>query len=299
VTTDPSAARLRLHAVPAVGDEIDRLYAADAWRASELGVPAARGREAVSFSGIGQGWLRQAAKRWAQQRLATGCAFNTVQAAAVAFKRFSGFLATCSPPVAHPQEIDRALVERYLAWLAPQPLAEATKGLSRVFLRAFLEENRRYRWVAAIPAAAVVYPDELSSRRRSLPRFVPEFVMGQLESEANLARLAPHYRHLVVLLVETGLRAGEACALRVDPLVADSAGWSCLRFASSKMRAEHLLPLSTRAVEAVRSQRRHLRREGPRKFGVAIPVPFGPDPAAALRDAPKGIHSLAALHRPA
>ena len=110
--------------VPAAGDEIDRLYAADTWRAGELGVSAARGRETVSFAGIGQTWLRQAAKRWAQQRLATGSAFNSVQAAALAFKRFSGFLATCSPPVAHPREIDRTLIERYLSWLAQQPLAE-------------------------------------------------------------------------------------------------------------------------------------------------------------------------------
>ena len=263
MTANSGAASLGLHVVvPTAGNEIDRLYAADTWRAGELGVPAARGRETVSFVGIGQAWLRQAAKRWAQQRLATGFAFNTVQAAALAFKRFSGFLASCSPPVAHPHEIDRTLIERYLAWLARQPLAESTKGLSRVFLRAFLEENRRYRWIAAIPTEAVLYPDELSSRRRSLPRFIPEFVMGQLESEANLAQLAPPYRHLVVLLIETGLRAGDACALGVDPLVADSAGWSCLRFASSKMRAEHLLPLSTRAMEAVRSQRRHLAKKG-------------------------------------
>jgi hypothetical protein len=136
VTANPGAARLGLHSVvPTAGDEIDRLYAADAWRAGELGLAAARGRETVSFAGIGQAWLRQAAKRWAQQRLATGFAFNTVQAAALAFKRFSGFLATCSPPVVYPQEIDRTLIERYLAWLAQQPLAESTKGLSRVFLR--------------------------------------------------------------------------------------------------------------------------------------------------------------------
>jgi integrase len=299
VTADPSAASLGLHVVPAAGDEIDRLYAADAWRANELGVPAARGREAVSFSGIGQSWLRQAAKRWAQQRLATGYAFNTVQAAVLAFKRFSGFLATCSPPVAHPHEIDRALLERYLAWLAPQPLADSTKGLSRVFLRAFLEENRRYRWVAAIPAEAVVYPDELSSRRRSLPRFIPEFVMGQLESEANLAELAPPYRHLLVLLVETGLRAGDACALKADPLVADSAGWSCLRFASSKMRAEHLLPLSTRAVEAVRSQHRHLTEKGPENPAWLFPSrsdPARPLPYETLRRAFISWQRRIALH---
>jgi integrase len=87
--------------------------------------------------------------------------------------------------------------------------------------------------------------------------------MGQLESDAALAQLTPPYRHLVTLLAETGLRAGDACALPVDPLVADSAGWPCLRFHSAKMRAEHLLPLSTRAVDAVRRQQQHVTTSAP------------------------------------
>jgi len=49
-------------------------------------------------------------------------------------KRFSGFLNQCQPPVRHPTEMDRALLERYLAWLAPLPLADSTKVVSRVFL---------------------------------------------------------------------------------------------------------------------------------------------------------------------
>ncbi len=248
-----------LEVVSAAGDQLDRRYGADAWQASELGVAAARGRGAVSFTAIGQPWLREGVKRWARQRLATGCAFNTIRSGALAFKRFSSFFGCCQPPVQHPQDIDRALLEGYLAWLAPLPLAESTKALSRVFLRAFLEENRRYHWVSTIPAEATLYPEELSSRRHTLPRFIPEFVMGQLESEENLAQLRAPYRSLVVLIAETGLRAGDACALPFDPMLTDSAGWPCLRFASSKMRAEHLLPLSTRAGEAIRAQQRHVR----------------------------------------
>ena len=252
-----------LDVVSAAGDQLDRRYGADAWQASELGVAAARGRGAVSFTGIGQPWLREAVKRWARQRLASGCAFNTIRSGALAFKRFSSFLGCCQPPVQHPQDVDRALLEGYLAWLAPLPLAESTKALSRVFLRAFLQENRRYRWVPTISAEATLYPEELSSRRHTLPRFIPEFVMGQLESEENLAQLRAPYRSLVVLIAETGLRAGDACALPFDPLLTDSAGWPCLRFASSKMRAEHLLPLSTRAVEAIRAQQHHVRQRCP------------------------------------
>lgn len=277
-----TAAGETVRAVPAGGDDLDRRYGADSWQACELGVAAARGRGAVSFERIDAPWLRGAVKSWARQRLAAGCAFNTICAGALAFKRFSSFLACCRPPVTDPQDIDRALLERYLAWLRPLPLAEGTKALSRVFLRAFLEENRRYRWLPTIAAEATIYPEELSSRRHTLPRFIPELVMGQLESKENLAQLRMPYRSLVVLIAETGRRAGDACALPFDPLLADSTAWPCLRFASSKVRAEHLLPLSTAAVEAVRAAQHHVQEicpQGsawlfPSRSDHQLPVPY-------------------------
>jgi integrase len=243
-------------------DELEQRYKADLWRAGELGVPAARGHATVSFSGIDPVWLREAAKAWARQRLVLNYAFNTVAAAALAFRRFSAFLRSCWPPVEQPGQLDRALVERYLSWLATLPLSEPTKMLSRVFLRTFLDENRRYRWVP-IPLDAIVYHDEVSHRRTCLPRFLPETVMAQLESEANLAQLRPAYRHLVVLLTETGLRAGDACALVFDPLVADSSGWPCLRFHAHKVRAEQVVPLSEKAARAVRDQQRLVEQAWP------------------------------------
>jgi hypothetical protein len=147
VTAEPAVVRAGRKGREHAADPIDERYAADAWQAGALGVAAARGRGAVSFAGITQPWLREAVKRWARQRLATGCAFNTIRTAVLALQRFSGFLG-CRPPVRHPEEIDRALLERYLAWLAPRPLAESTKELARLCLRGFLEDNRRHRWLA-------------------------------------------------------------------------------------------------------------------------------------------------------
>ena len=86
-----------------------------------------------------------------------------------------------------------------------------------MFLQSFLEDNRRYRWMVGIPAEVTIYPDEISARRRTLPRFIPEFVTNQLESDDNLAQLQPPYRGLVVLIAETGLRVGDTCALPFDP----------------------------------------------------------------------------------
>lgn len=122
----------QLHAVSGAAGKLERLYGADFWRAAELGVPAARGRDTVSFSAISPSWLRQAAKAWARHRLVLNYAFNTVRAAALAFKRFSTFLHSCVPPVQSPAQVGRPLIENYLAWLAQLPLSNPTKELSRV-----------------------------------------------------------------------------------------------------------------------------------------------------------------------
>jgi len=286
MTVEVVTARPALTQVTAGGDLLEQRYAADRWHADELGVAAARGRGTVNFCRIPR-WLREPVKQWARWRITAGWAFNTIRAAELALNRFSGFLAACQPPVRRPEQLDRPLLQRYLAWLATQPVAEGTKELSRVFLRGFLEDNRRHHWAPDIPADAVLYPDELRFRRQSLPRFIPEYLMNQLDSEANLDQLRPAYRRLVVLLAETGLRSGDACVLPADPLLTDSAGWPCLRFHAHKMRAEFLLPLSTRGCEAVRGQQQHNREHYPAgtpwlfpSRDPQLPVPYDTERAA-------------------
>jgi integrase len=272
-----SSAPEPLHPAGGAADRLERVYRSDTWRARALGVPAARGRAMVSFRGIGPPWLKEAAKAWARQRLVLGYAFNTVLAAARAFGRFSEFVGTCETPVEAPGQLSRSVVEGYLAWLANLPLSEGTKALSRVFLRALLEDNRRYRWAPEVPLDAVVYHDEVRTRRKLVPRFLPDEVIAQLESEANLARLRAEFRHLVVLLAETGLRSGDALALPFDPLVDDSSGWPCLRFQAHKVRAEQVVPLSERAVGAVRAQQRMVEEAFPEGCQWLFPSRWDPD----------------------
>ncbi len=89
--------------------------------------------------------------------------------------------------------------------------------------------------------------------------------MNQLESEENLAKLAnPMVRNLVVLLIETGLRGGDACVLPFNPIITDSIGWPCLRFQSSKTGSEHLIPLSDKAAATVRSQQAYVLERWPK-----------------------------------
>ena len=283
---EPAVTARHLYPVSAP-DELEQRYGADLWRAAELGVPAARGMPTVSFSGIDPAWLREAAKAWARQRLVLNYAFDTVGGGSLAFRRFSAFLRSCWPPVEHPGQLDRALVERYLAWLArcrSQSRPRRSRGCSCG--PSWTRTGVTAGW--AIPLDAVVYHDELSYRRTCLPRFLPETVMAQLESEANLAQLRPAYRHLVVLLAETGLRAGDACALVFDPLVADSSGWPCLRFHAHKCGPNRLSPCRTRQPGPCRTSSTWSSRPGrggPHGCSPPVTTPNCPRPTtlSALR----------------
>jgi integrase len=243
---------------------IETEYAADHWNAARLGVPARRGRGSALFDTITQQWLREPVKEWSRFRLATGCAFSTVSAGALGMSRFSTFLTERHPDVDDEGGITRTVLEDYLSWLATGPYSTNTKLLSLSMLRGFLDACRRHDWLTELPHSAIIYEEELPNRDDGLPRFVPEFVMRQLESDASLARLpSPTAPHLVVVMIETGLRIGDACTLEFNPIIDDSAGGPCLRFHNLKSRADQLIPLSAKAAAAVRAQQDHDRTRWP------------------------------------
>ena len=240
---------------------VDAEYAADDWEAGRLGVPARRGRNTVHFGVITQQWLREDIKRWSRFRLSTGYAFTSVDTCAQAMARFSEFLAERHPHVCTPAGISRNLLVDYLSWMASSRWAVGTRSNSLTFLKVFLEWGRRHGTLDGLPADAVIYEEEVTRPADALPKFIPEFVMAQLESEARLARITnPTVRHLVIVLMETGMRGGDACELAFNPMVDDSVGWPCLRFANSKVSTEQLIPLSAKAAETIRAQQAEVRR---------------------------------------
>jgi integrase len=241
-------------------DEYDR----DTWDARRLGLPATGSSYLIRFGGIAQPWLRAAAKRWGRHRLGSGKAIGTVAGDALALTWFARFVAEIAPAARDESVITRGLLERYLARLATTDLTAQTRLGYLVDLRSFLDACRRYHWLPRLPEGAALYPDDMPRRGQYLPRFIPEAVMAQLEREDNLARIAdPTTRHLIIVLIETGLRASDACRLPVNGLVDDSARWPCLRFFNSKVKTEQLVPLSAKAASAIKAQQQHVRERWP------------------------------------
>jgi integrase len=241
------------------GDVVETEFAKDRWDAFVLGVPARRGRNIAKFNNTEQAWLRESIKVWCRFRLGAGYSFGTVVATGENMARFSTFL-TGRRNVVDATGLDRELIESFLVWMATSNWSSSTRSTTLCFLKGFLEWGRRHDTLAGLPADAVIYEEEVTRPADQLPKFIPEFVMAQLEDPENLARLHnPTVRHLVVLLIETGMRGGDASVLGFNPIVADSTGWPCLRFDNSKVGVEQLIPLSTKAADIIRAQQDHVR----------------------------------------
>lgn len=255
------------------GIEVEAEYASDIWVAARLGIHVSRSPNQTRFDTIAQPWLRIAVKRWARLRLGSGKTFGTVHVEVRAMLWFSRFLARRDHLADDETDITRDAIEAYLVWVIASHLAPHTSSTYITCLRGFLDTCRRHDWLSALAPTAALYPEDLPTRPRPLPRFIPEFVMGQLEDPARLAVLPDATtRALVVVIMETGLRANDACSLPFNPVIDDSAGWPCLRYYNAKMAAEQLVPLSATAAETIRTQQGELRRRWPDGPPVLFPA---------------------------
>ena len=136
--------RPQLQVVSGEAAVLDGQWALDYWDAGRLGISARRGRGTARFGGISQPWLRDPVKRWSRFRLATGCAFATIDAGALALTRFSRFLAARHPRAADASAITRPVLEDYLSWLVTQGYSAGTRALSLSMIRAFFDSRRRH-----------------------------------------------------------------------------------------------------------------------------------------------------------
>lgn len=261
-------------------------FARDTWRAGVLGAqPSGKGITTIRFDHIPQPWLRASIKRACRYRLGAGRSFGSVSIDERALRWFALYLERRQVQVTGPGGITREVLEHYLSYLTAAPqLSGNTTNTYLVVLRAFLQACHRHGWMPGLPAEAALYLDELPPRPRPLPRFIPEFVMAQLEDPTNLARLPDQTTvHLLVLIQETGLRARDACILPFNPIIVDSSGWPCLKYYNTKMATEQLVPLSQRAAEAIHAQQEDLHHQWPDGCARLFPAPVAnPDGARAF-----------------
>jgi integrase len=253
-----------------VGRGWDVEYPRDAWRLRNLGV--SEGPATVDFTGISQPWLKDLAKRWARWRLSSGTGAGSVIKGAIAVTRFSTFLASPAVSVATLAQVDRELLERYLAELQAEFAGRQVHAERIGQLASLLQAIRRLGWDDSLPATAMFHPDDYPKRGEMLPRALAEHVMAQLEDPVNLDRWNDPARRLVTLiLIRCGLRLGDALRLPLDCIVHDADQAPYLRYQNHKMKREALVPIDEELQAAIAAQAHRVRGRWPQGTPVLFP----------------------------
>jgi integrase len=258
-------ARARLQDLRDERSDIDA-WEWDTWTIERIGVDARYAHQPqrrIYFTDIGPAWLRELAKRWARWRITTVTLSPAAAAGTTsALRSFCRWLAAEDALPAAPGQLTRGLLERYLAHVHARELSTGQKRRLLGNLRTFLDDVRRHEWAPGLPGNATYFDGEIPrGSTRRLPRFVDEFVMGQIESEPNLARLPDlTTRTAIVILIETGLRSIDALRLPFDPITVDAAGAPYLVYTNHKLGREAVIPISQRLLEQVRRQQADVAR---------------------------------------
>jgi integrase len=214
-------------------------FGRDVWLMRRLG---RQGNERLSFEKIPQPWLRELAKRWLRWRLAAELNLETVRRGLRSLTRFGAFCARTG--VGNLAEVDRALLERYLADLHVEWAGRQRHNDHIGQLNSFLQAIRQHRWDGTLPANALIFADDYPKRTALVPRALPEHVMAQVEQPSNLDRWDnPAFRVVTLVLVRCGLRVTDALRLKADCVVSDAEGAPYLRYVNHKMKREALVPV--------------------------------------------------------
>ena len=99
------------------------------------------------------------------------------------------FLAERHPGIAGEAGITRPVLEDCLSWLLDKGYSASTRALSLSMLRVFTDACHRHGWLPRLAPGAVIYVEELPFHHDEVARFIPEFVMAQLESDAALSKI--------------------------------------------------------------------------------------------------------------
>jgi integrase len=253
-----------------LGHGWDVEYPRDTWRLRNLGI--GEGPATVRFDQIAQPWLKDLAKRWIRWRLSSGIGTGSATKAAIAITRFSTFLAAPAVNVSRLAQVDRPLLERYLADLHIE-LAGRNVHAERISqLHIFLQAVRRHGWDNSLPANAVFHSEDYPKRGQQLPRALAEYVMAQLEDPVNVDQWNdPDRRLITVILIRCGLRLGDTLRLPTDCLVHDADNAPYLRYQNHKMKREALVPIGEELNNEILKQQRRVRDRWPAGTPVLFP----------------------------
>jgi hypothetical protein len=151
-----------------LGSPWEQGYGRDVWRLGELGIDDCRPAH-ISFENIPQPWLKDLAKRWARWRLITGSGAAAAASGTRAVARFAAFLADPEVNVDRLGQVDRAVLERYLARLHAELAGRVVHRSMIGQLNLFFTAIRQHGWDSTLATNAMFFPEDVPRKGSGFP----------------------------------------------------------------------------------------------------------------------------------
>ena len=254
-----------------------REQAKDVWQLAVLGLPGT-----LDFTGIAQWWLRETAKGWAAEDLP----LRRGQRAASTARDTSnalGMLSQCLRLSRDDSGEDPGLLGRADILAFTRRLAHLQRTGQMTFRTRLRLTRRVFRFLndvhvlgmtgpgqpaAGLPAAFALRRDDIpgdpgrETRPRSLPPAVLQVIAANLDVFGE--RCGVSERRITELLIDTGRRPDEICALAWDCLERDAAGSPVLIYTDAKNnRPGRRLPVSDATAAVITAQKAYVRSRYP------------------------------------
>jgi integrase len=255
----------------------EREQAKDVWQLTVLGLPGT-----LDFTGLAQQWLREAAKRWAAEDLplrrgqrAAYPARDTINALAA--------LSECLRLTRGDHGDDPGMLGRADIIAFTNRLAHLERTGQMTFRTRLRRTRRVFRFfndlhvlgmtgpgqpAAGLPAAFVVRRDDIPKDpdRDARPRSLPPAVLQAIAANLGVfeQRCGVPERRITELLIDTGRRPDEICALAWDCLERGASGSPVLIYTDSKNnRPGRRLPVSEATAAVITAQKDWVRSRYP------------------------------------
>lgn len=167
---------------------------------------------------------------------------HTIDAYTRDVTQFAAWLADQRLPITSPLDVTRAQVEAFLGHLAGQGVAGVSRARKLAALREFFRHLEAAGHLTGSPITGIPTP----GKARTLPTLLSKAEYTEL---LNRAATNPCHYALLTVLLQTGVRVSELCALRLGDV---DLKLKTLRVRSGKGQRERVIELESHGLRALR-----------------------------------------------
>lgn len=233
-----------------------------------------RGTIRINFGKVVQPWLKEAAKRWARDRLLAGINPSSMSHYLNDVAAFSAWLSGKAPEVQRPADLSRPLIEDYLLWLRKgSGWASQTIVRRAVTLRALLDEQAEDS-LKSMPRSVRIIRGEIPKKGYKTPPLMEAGVFEQFIDLANLDLIKSQlHRTVILLLAFTGFRVSSIVTVTHDCLRKGPDEQDYLAYENVKSAREALLPIPPQLAVQIRAQNEDNKEVHGRETSWLLPSP--------------------------